>query len=338
MVDGSGCRPRPVGWIPDSSKVTLEMIVRKHLRWRRVLNKSRGFLAYIIGLSSLVYVMHRAEDGGYLSSRLIHLPFAVVAMMATALAIFLAFRNNSAYDRWWEARKIWGGIVNSSRTFGRQVVSLTSLAENPSDQVDAYRQELVYRHLAWINTVRLQVRRCTDREDVKPFLSSDEFQWVMERQNQATQLVQKQALRLVEGRKAGLITESRFLEMLDETLTSLYDLQGKAERIKNTPLPRQYDYFPRVFLFLFVTLLPSGMITELEKVNSAWMVIPLATAVSYVFYVLMRVGEFNEDPFESRFSDTPMTALCRTIEIDMREQLGETDLPPKREPVDGILM
>jgi ion channel-forming bestrophin family protein len=314
------------------------MIVRKHLRWRRVLFKSRGFLSYIIGLSSLVYIMHRAEDDGYLGSLLIHLPFGVVAMLATALAIFLAFRNNSAYDRWWEARKIWGGIVNASRTFGRQVMSLTSLSDEPSDAVLAYQQELIYRHLAWINALRLQLRRNTTWDELKPFLSSEEFQWVMNRQNHATQLVHKQGLRLAAGKQEGLVTESRFLEILDETLTSLYELQGKAERIKNTPLPRHYDYFPRVFLFLFVTLLPSGMITELEKVGSAWMVVPLATTVSYVFYVLMRVGEFNEDPFEGRFSDTPMTALCRTIEIDMREQLGETKLPPKLEPVDGILM
>jgi putative membrane protein len=314
------------------------MIVRKHLRWRRVLNKSRGFLSYIIILSSLVYLLQRAEQGHYFELFLIHLPFAVVAMLATALAIFLAFRNNSAYDRWWEARKIWGGIVNSSRTFGRQVMSLTSLSEQSAESIFAFQRELIYRHIAWINTLRLQLRKQTSWQEIEPFLNSDEFKWVMERQNHATQLVQKQALRLADGLKNGLVTESRFFEVIDETLTSLYDLQGKAERIKNTPLPRQYDYFPRVFLFLFVTLLPSGMITELEKVGSAWMVIPLATTVAYVFYVLMRVGEFNEDPFENRFSDTPMSALCRTIEIDMREQLGETDLPPKIKPVDGILM
>jgi putative membrane protein len=314
------------------------MIVRKHLRWRRVLNKSRGFLSYILILSSLVYLLQRAEQGHYFELFLVHLPFAVVAMLATALAIFLAFRNNSAYDRWWEARKIWGGIVNSSRTFGRQVMSLTSLSEQPAESVSEFQQELIYRHIAWINTLRLQLRKETTWDAIKPLLHPEEFKWVMERQNHATQLVHKQGLRLAEGMQEGLVTESRFLEVFDETLTSLYDMQGKAERIKNTPLPRQYDYFPRVFLFLFITLLPPGMITELEKVGSAWMVIPLATVVSYVFYVLMRVGEFNEDPFEGRFSDTPMTALCRTIEIDMREQLGETDLPPKLEPVDGILM
>ena len=326
------------------------MIVRKHLRWRRVVSKSRGFLAYIASLSTLVFAIHTfkatGSAGGFLPRSWAHildnaqldLPFPVVAMLATALAIFLAFRNNSAYARWWEARKIWGGIVNASRTFGRQAVSLTSLSDNPQDAVTNYRTELIYRHLAWINALRLQLRRESDWTTVEQFLDSDEYQWLMERQNRATQLVQKQGLRIAEGRKEGLIIEARYLEILDETLTSLYDLQGKAERIKNTPLPRQYDYFPRVFLFLFVTLLPSGMITELDKVDGAWMVIPLATVVSYVFYVLMRVGEFNEDPFEGRFSDTPMTALCRTIEIDMREQLGETDPPPKLEPVDGILM
>lgn len=314
------------------------MIVRKHLRWRRVIGKSRGFLSYIIALSSFVYIVQRAEQGPYFDYMLIHLPFGVVAMLATALAIFLAFRNNSAYDRWWEARKIWGGIVNSSRTFGRQVMSLTSMSQEPSENISAFQKELIYRHIAWINALRLQLRKLTVWDELKPLLAPTEFDWMMQRQNHATQLVHKQALRIAVGRKENLIVEARYLEILDRTLTSLYDLQGKAERIKNTPLPRQYDYFPRVFLFLFVTLLPSGMITELEKVDSSWMVIPLATVVSYVFYVLMRVGEFNEDPFEGRFSDTPMTALCRTIEIDMREQLGETDLPPKLEPVDGILM
>ena len=203
------------------------MIVRKHLRWRRVLSKSRGFLGYIIGLSSLVYAMHIAEDGGYLGSLLIHLPFSVVAMLATALAIFLAFRNNSAYDRWREARKIRGGIVNSSRTFGRQVMTLTSLSENSSNEVAAFQKELIYRHIAWINALRLQLRRETAWEEIEPLVGAEEYKWVMARQNHATQLVQKQGLRLAGGLKEGLITESRFVEVLDETLTSLYDLQGK---------------------------------------------------------------------------------------------------------------
>jgi putative membrane protein len=171
------------------------MIVRKHLRWKRVLSRSRGFLAYIVGLSSIVFMIQLFEDGPVL----IHLPFGVVAMLATAIAIFLTFRNNSAYDRWWEARKLWGGIVNSSRTFGRQITSLTLLSEKPADVVAAYRQEMVYRHLAWVNSLRLQLRGESTWDELQPFLCSKEFQWMVQRQNRATQLVQKQGLRIAEG-------------------------------------------------------------------------------------------------------------------------------------------
>ena len=259
-------------------------------------------------------------------------------MLATALAIFLAFRNNTAYDRWWEARKIWGGVVNASRTFARQIVSLTSLSNHPKDEINRFRTELVYRHIAWVNTLRLQLRHQATWHEVESFIDEAEFRWLLDRKNRATQLVNKQAERIADAQRQNLLSDPRHLEILDRTLTELYDLQGKAERIKNTPLPRQYDYFPRIFLFLFVTLLPFGMIIELEKFKSEWLVIPLATVVSFMFYVLMRVGEFNEDPFENRITDTPMTALCRTIEIDLREQLGETELPPSIEPDDGILL
>lgn len=318
------------------------MIVRKYLHWHRIVYRSRGFLSYMVGLSALVLRLHNldpaTEPGVTLKPLLIHIPLPLVAMLSTALAIFLAFRNNSAYDRWWEARKIWGGIVNTSRTLGRQITSFTLLSDRPDGEIESFRREFIYRHLAWINALRIQLRSQNDFSVIRPFLSDAEYDWTGQRQNRATQIVQKQGLRLSEARRDGLISESRYHELLDESLTSLYDLQGKAERIKNTPLPRQYDYFPRLFLFLFVTLLPSGMVTELEKVQCTWLVIPLATCVAFMFYVLMRVGEFNEDPFDGRMTDTPMDALCRTIEIDLREQLGETRLPPQAEPVDGILM
>lgn len=313
------------------------------MRWKRVLFNSRQFLTYIIGLSSLTLAVHwlEANDYSHFSGLAVfHIPFPLVATLATALAIFLAFRNNSAYDRWWEARKIWGGIVNTSRTIGRQIMSYTRLSDKPANELVALQREVIYRHIAWINAVRLQLRREDSWDEIRPFVDPSEFEWLMQRRNPATQLVKKQGERLADACRDGLLTDPRYHELLDLSLTSLYDLQGMAERIKNTPLPRQYDYFPRMFMFIFVTLLPSGMMFELQKVHSEWMVIPLATAVGFIFYVLMRVGEFNEDPFESRFSDTPMTALCRTIEIDLREQLGETgdDIPEKPEPVDGVLM
>lgn len=308
------------------------MIIRKDLKWSVIINNSKEFVAYMVLISVGVFYMH-----AFYHARQPKVPFAFVAALGTALAIFLAFRNNSSYDRWWEARKIWGGIVNQSRTWARQVLNLMDPGSLTGSEMVAFQRELIYRHLAWINALRLQLRKQdTWEHDVAPFLNNNEFLWLMERQNKATHLVNAQGSELRDARDKGMIDPFRWTQM-DSTLTELYNLQGMCERIKNTPLPRQYDYFPRVFLYLFVTILPFGMIEELHKVDSEFMLVPLATAIAFVFYVLMKIGEFNEDPFENRITDTPMTALCRTIEIDVREMLGETKLPPKIEPVDGFL-
>jgi putative membrane protein len=307
------------------------MIVRKTLKLSIVINNAKEFIAFMVLISAGVLYMH-----AFYHAKQPKIPFAFVAALGTALAIFLAFRNNSSYDRWWEARKIWGGIVNNSRTWARQVMNLMDPGDRSGSELVEMQKVMIYRHLAWVNALRLQLRRQTTWEEIDPFLHSPEFIWLMERQNKATHLINAQGGELRMARDSGMIDGFRWTQM-DSTLTELYNLQGMCERIKNTPLPRQYDYFPRLFLYLFVVILPFGMIEELHKVDSEFMLIPLATAIAFVFYVLMKIGEFNEDPFENRITDTPMTALCRTIEIDLREMLGETDLPPKKEPVDGFL-
>ena len=301
------------------------MIVRRDLKWSKILAFSAKRLSYFTLVASLVFLVHEV-----LNYTRIAIPFGVVSTLGSALAIFLAFRNNSSYDRWWEARKIWGGIVNSSRTWGRQATTFLHNA-NP-DEIKV----LVYRHLAWINALRLQLRNQDTWEELDPFLSTEEKAWLMNRKNKATQLVQKQGEALGQVLKQGGLSELRH-QLMDQTLTELYNLQGKCERIKNTPMPRQYDFFTRFFVYVFATLLPFGMIDLLDAKHIAWVVIPLTVLISFCFSVLETVGMYNEDPFENRIQDTPMTALCRTIEIDLREQLGETELPPKLEPVDGFL-
>lgn len=301
------------------------MIISKNLNWGKILRFSAKRLTYFIFIATVVYLLHEVFDWTRVA-----IPFGVVSTLGGALAIFLAFRNSSSYDRWWEARKIWGGIVNSSRTWGRQCTTFMHGADAE------FIKTLVYRHIAWINALRLQLRLQDSWQEVDPFLSAEEKTWVMERKNKATQLVQRQGEDLATALKAGHINDFRH-QLMDQTLTEFYNLQGKCERIKNTPMPRQYDFFTRVFVFVFASLLPFGLIDLLDANHIAWMVIPLSVIISFCFSVLESLGYFNEDPFENRIQDTPMTALCRTIEIDMREQLGETDLPPKLEPVDGFL-
>jgi len=137
----------------------------------------------------------------------------------------------------------------------------------------------------------------------------------------------------------GLIEDFRHMEMMS-CLEEFYNLQGKCERINNTPFPRQYAYFSTLFVWLFILLLPFGLIGEFMDMGHdlMWLMIPFSVIISWVFYTMEAVGDNSEDPFENFINDVPMTALCRTIEIDLREMLGETDLPPKIQAEGGILM
>lgn len=294
------------------------------------------------------------------------LPIAPLGTIGIAVAFYVGFKNNQSYDRSWEARKIWGGIVNVSRTFANQVMCYVSDAHttNPIDSglVENTRRELIYRHLAWINSLRYQLRRetlwgytpkglpkqlvqPTDiaalRKQVVALLDQSELEVICSRANSATQILRLQGdhLRQIIEREDRLTEEFRLISMMD-LITEMYSLQGKCERIKNTPFPRQYAYFSGVFVWIFVMLLPFGIVGELAMRGEymAWLTVPMSVVISWIFYTMETVGDASEDPFENFINDVPMTALCRTIEIDLRQMLGETDIPESIKPINDVLM
>jgi putative membrane protein len=242
----------------------------------------------------------------------IHLPAIPVSILGGALAIFLGFRNNSAYDRWWEARKIWGGIVNISRSFASEV---SAILESNSD-----KKRFVYRHLAWINALRIQLRKQNDFSDLQPFLSQEEWSESSNWKNKATQLVKIQMAEMAALKRSGAISDFEQKQIM-ESLKTMYDYQGMAERIKNTVFPYYYVYFTHLVLWTFIVLLPCILIEDM-----GWSSIPMSALISFVFYILDKSGLGTEDPFENRAADTPMTALCKTIEIDLRQILNEKEL------------
>ncbi|MFO0600978.1 MAG: bestrophin family ion channel, partial [Myxococcaceae bacterium] len=247
-----------------------------------------------------------------------------LAPMATALAIFLAFHNNSSYDRWWEARKQWGSLVNWSRSFARQV---QMLVPDP-----ATRTTLLHRQIAIAHAMRVHLRR--QRElvtDLKPFLSADEYEQHAAAQHVPLSLLSQQARQLGALRTAGTLSDVTAMQ-LDQSLNEVVNVLGACERIKNTPLPRQYEYYTRLFVFFFILILPATLVDALD-----WRTPFFTVPTSFLFYALHRIAAFNEDPFENRVQDTPMSALCRTIEINLRELNGEKDLPAPLQPVDGYL-
>ena len=256
-----------------------------------------------------------------------------VSALGTALAIFLSFRNGAAYDRWWEARKIWGGLVNDSRSWTRQVLSWVGASGADEDRVKALQQELVHRHLAFVWGLAYSLRRLPEVHTVvAPFLPEDERAVMQAKPNLTTALLIQQGQRLSEIEDEGLLTHLRHLEM-DDLLTRLSDIQGKCERIKNTPLPRQYEAIPRTFVRVYGCMLPFGLAPSL-----GWLCLPLGLLIGLLFDLLENSGRVIEDPFENDAFDTPMFALATTIERDLRAALGEP-LPPGAQPDEaGVLM
>jgi putative membrane protein len=293
----------------------------------------RKELLYFIGVSTLIYALYQAGH------KWVDLPVIPVAMLGTALSILLGFRNGSAYDRWWEARKIWGGIINTSRTFAVQIQIYIDKPE--------LVHEIIYRHIGYVNALRVSLRGQTANleKELSPFIEKNEWDELAQMVNVPTQLLRKQSIVFKNHTKAGIIDSEFKLFELMHSIRELYDLQGKAERIKKTPFPKYYELYVNVFFYAFITLLPFSLIGKFGELshsvgyNITWLIVPVTLLVGFVFAAIDKSGSETEDPFENKISDTPMSSICIVIERDLRQMLGETNIPDLLEPNKfGILM
>jgi len=264
-------------------------------------------------------------------------PDAEISVFGIAVAILLGFRNNEAYNRFWEARTAWGDLTNASRNFVSQVMGFVQppreQAQTSKDAITAIHNELIYRHLAFLNTLRIQLRQENTWQELKPFLSELEFQELSKAVNKATFLNHRQSLQLRELYLSGWIEQQAYVLGLMESIKAFFAAQGRCERIKTTPLPRQYGFFTKSFVWVFVLLLPFGLVQHL-----GWGAFPIYVVLATIFTITERIGSRTEDPFERKLEDVPMSSICRNIEIDLRQQLGESPVPAPLEPKDGILM
>lgn len=307
-------------------KIFNPLSVARYMRWELTISTI---------LSVAVYFLYHNQHLEKVS-----LPFSIAAILGSALAIFLAFRNNNSYNRWWEARTIWGGIINNSRIFARQIIanadSALASGKANTDQIETYKKEMLYRQITFAHALRLHLRGQKAYEEFAHLLSKDEFEQVIQKQNIPNYLLFLQGKRIKDGMKAEILGAFDNIS-LEPTLAGFNNFQGACERIKNTPLLRQYHFFTKLFLFVFMTILPFSLISDFNKMGVPALMIPLSTLLSFVFGVMGKVGEVNEDPFENRITDIPMSAMCNTIERDLKEMLGETDLPHKLTSKDGFL-
>ncbi|MCB9080627.1 MAG: hydrogenase [Lewinellaceae bacterium] len=314
------------------------MITKRNFSPRKVWQYIHRPMAFVLLWSCAVWLTFRLTGWQGLA-----LNFTPVGVLGSALAIFVAFRNNSAYGRWWEARTLWGGIVNSSRVLARLIITFAdSHAHQPNYDAarsQQFKQEMVYKCIAWVHALRLHLRGQSSWEELASLLPSEELTVLTATQNKPTYLQLLLGQRIYQAMADGTLGGFDSFQM-EGQLLALANYQGGCERIKNTPLPRQYDFFTRVFVYAFASLLPFGLLgfflTE-SLAPLAWLIIPISFVVAGVFVIMERTGAANEDPFEMQVTDVPLSALCNTIERDLREMLGEQKLPSKHTPVDGYL-
>lgn len=306
------------------------MVVSNYPKGARIFKQVGGLLAtfFILSIAAVLIDRH-----GHLL-RIITIPEMVVGVLGAALSILLAFRTNSAYARWWEARILWGSLVNQSRSLARQAISFSRVpaSEAHAESAARFAKTFVYSQIAFVHALRCSLRRQPPIEELRPFLDDASLKSLEAAQNVPNAILMQLGLQL-SASFDGRFVDGWQMHRLDQTLSELSNIMGGCERIKNTPLPRQYDFYPELLIKLYCLVLPFIIVDEVG-LFTPW----ITLLVAFAFLALNRIGKNLEDPFENRVYDVPMTALSRTIEINLRQALGETSLPPAMTPVNGVLM
>jgi len=262
-------------------------------------------------------------------------PDVPLALYGAAIGLLVSFRNASTYNRWWEARTLWGAIVNKSRTFARQVLNTMS-APKDSDgaeqqEAEVLRRRLVTYQIAYVHALRQQLRGLDPVAEVARVLPDEDWSGLAGEKNAALAIQRRMGDMLTAARHRGWISEWEW-QAIDDSLEGLMDAQGGAERINNTPMPKQYDFLAWFFVLIYCVILPVGIVERL-----GWFTPLGSTIVGFMFMALDKIGRDLEDPFDNSIYDVPLTAITTTIEINLRQLLGEKELPAPMKPVEGVL-
>lgn len=286
------------------------------------------------------------------------LPWQPISVIGIAVAFYLGFKNNSSYDRAWEARKIWGAIINDSRSLAIGILSL------PNSEVSLkWKKDFIYKHLAWVISLKHSMRKMKSWEhgakvenliftpyyqeegkkglnpELEKYLSSEQIEKLNSFTNIPFQLMKNQSLELKKLEENGGITEYKHV-WLQQLMSKLIDSQGMSERIKNFPFPRQYASTGLFINYIFCALIPFGLLdifSESTKLHY-WLTVPFSTIIIWIFFLVDRIGDYSENPFEGAYNDVPISSITRVIEIDLLELLEEKDIPAPYPVENGFLM
>jgi putative membrane protein len=285
-----------------------------------LLNKPKVPLKYILNKIKydLLYVLVVSLAVLFLTDRYVifmpEMPLTIPAFIGTAISILLSFGISQSYERWWEARKIWGSIVNDSRSLFIQLQTLTKDGNEDKIRLIALRQ------IAWCYSLGQSLRGLNPIENLENFISKEELMELEQHKNKPLALLQLHGKNIKELKELNQLDTFSQIH-IDQTLIRLCDAQGKAERIKSTVFPVTYRLFLHGTIYLFVITLAVSL-----RVDGLFET-PLLLAISSAFFLLEKSATHMQDPFENRPTDTPMTAISRTIEINIKQLIKDKDIP-----------
>jgi len=287
-----------------------------------------------VGVTVLVAIITTILHIKYdmLEHNLTTLPFTLVGL---PLGIFLGFRNTSSYDRFWEGRRLWGGVINTSRSLTRQILDLIGPGPGQSSPLDeaqltSLHRALVYRVIAYVHMLRAHLRDETIPEVVDELMPAAEVDRLSQEINRPVAILQTLGDQFRDAWRQGIV-HAVHLPLLEQSLMEFTNLQGACERIKSTPLPFSYTVLIHRLVASYAMSLPFGIVDTVGVFTPV-----VVLLISYAFYGLDALGDELENPFGTDNNDLPLATLSRMIEVNLRQRLGETDLPPLLVPVDGV--
>lgn len=290
------------------------MLLKKNIPFSYILGKVKIELLFVTVYAIIIAILYE----NYHITR-ISIPIAIPAILGTVISLLLGFRSNQAYDRWWEARHIWGGIVNDSRTLARQVMCFTEVIYE-GDEVQQFREKMIRRQIGWNYSLGQFLRGQNAARGLERYLDRQQLDYIRHYDHVPAALLELHARDLRYALEQGWINRFQQVE-LDRTLSRLCDSMGKCERIKNTVFPVTYSMYIHFSMLLFIALLPFAVIQYFGMVE-----VPVVVAIATCFLLIEKMAIHLQEPFENKPTDTPMTTIARSIERNLSQMLRDQEI------------
>jgi len=298
------------------------MLIKNNIRLHKIVSGTWKNLVYSLLTCSVAYFINDL----WLKDIFTY-PSFIPTILGTALAFFIGFNNNQAYDRWWEARKIWGSLVNNSRTWSRQLLYFVHPVENiTNSEFEEKKQRLIKRHIAFLYALKENLRT-ENKKEYESYLSQNEIEEINKQSNKHNAILSFQAKDLDELYQVNSIDGFKFME-LNKMIVTFCDDMGKSERIKNTVFPTTYNYYSKAFIWIFVY----SVTMTIGNTIGIWSII-FGTLVGYIFFTIQSIGQTLLNPFQDIRTGIPLAQITRTIEINLLEMLDEENIP---EPIMSV--